>query len=185
MHLYLVRVRTIPNAQDYPEIDPKLALRRIPAEVAERYCDDPDLALSKEFVTAANSRGDLFFGAFDGDLLVSYIWRSLSSAPDADGVWIRVHKPYNYSYNSYTRPGYRGQRISPVVHLFSDNAVYALGYRYRIGFVEITNFASIEMGKYMGSKKIGYAGYVICFGNLIPFRSSAVKATGFEFFKPS
>ena len=130
------------------------------------------------------ARGDLAFGGFDGRQLVSYIWRSAKSAPDADGIWIRIRKPYSYAYKSFTRPEYRGQRISPVVHLFSDNEVRKLGYLYRVGFVAITNYASLNMGRHMGSRKIGYAGYVARFGRLIRFRSRAVRKIGFEFFRP-
>ncbi|MGI9261115.1 MAG: hypothetical protein ACR2QR_03715, partial [Woeseiaceae bacterium] len=102
-----------------------------------------------------------------------------------DNVWIRIRKPYNYSYKSFTRTAYRGRRISPTVHLFSDNEMRKHGYAYRVGFVGMTNYASLEMGKHMGSIIVGYAGYIAWFGLLIPFRTRPVKEIGFEFFRPN
>lgn len=184
IHINVVRVREIPADPEYPDTNPDLIFRRIKTEELLVAAVDPDLRLGKDFTDKAISRGDLAFGAFDGSVLVSYIWRAVESAPDAEGVWVRVQKPYNYSYNSYTRPTYRGQRISPVVHLFSDNEMRKLGYEYRTGFVAITNYASLRMGRHMGSKKIGYAGYFTWFGRLTSLRSRAVKEIGFEFFQP-
>jgi len=184
IHVYVVRIRPIPVEPEYPATNPDLVFRKIEIGEIKDASEDPDLDMTADFVDDAIARGDLAFGAFDGPRLVSYMWRSVGSAPDADGVWIRVRKPYNYSYKSYTRPSYRGQRISPVVHLFSDNEMRKLGYRYRAGFVAISNYASLRMGLHMGSIQIGRAGYLAWFGRLIPFRSRAVKEIGFEFFRP-
>lgn len=185
VHLYVVRCRRFPESPTYPEKDHDLSFRLIePAELLI-LSKDPDLNLETDFVNDAIARGDLAYGAFDGTLLVSYMWRSVEHAPDTDNVWIRIKKPYNYSYKSFTRSTYRGQRISPTVHLFSDNEMRKYGYEYRIGFVGVTNYPSLEMGKHMGSIIIGYAGYIAWFGMLLPFRTRAVKKTGFEFFRPT
>jgi len=185
IHVYVVRIRPIPTEPEYPATNPDLIFRKIETDELVDASEDPELDLNVDFVNDAIARGDLAFGAFDGPLLVSYIWRSVDSAPDADGVWVRVRKPYNYSYKSFTRPSYRGQRISPVVHLYSDDKMRKFGYRYRAGFVTVTNYASLSMGAHMGSILLGHAGYLAWFGRLIPFRSKAVKGIGFEFFRPA
>ena len=185
IHIYIVRVRPIPLEPSYPVTNSDLVFRKLEPDDLDNASRDPSLNMSAGFIKDAIARGDLAFGGFDGRDLVSYIWRSAESAPDADGIWIRLRKPYNYSYKSFTRAEYRGQRISPVVHLFSDNEMRKLGYHYRVGFVAITNFASINMGKHMGSQKIGHAGYLAWFGQLITFRTRAVKQIGFEFFQPN
>jgi len=184
IHVYVVRTRHIPAEPVYPATNPNLAFRKIETAELLVACADPQIDLDENFVAKALERGDLAFGAFDGAYLVSFIWRSVDSAPDSARVWIRVKKPYNYAYKSFTHPDYRGQRISPVVHLFSDNEVRKLGYRYRAGFVSIANYSSLAMGRKMGSVKIGHAGYLMWFGRLLPFRSRAVKEIGFEFFRP-
>ena len=102
---------------------------------------------------------------------------------DDGNVWVRVPHPYNYTYNSYTRPSHRGQRISPALHLFSDAEMQERGFTHRAGFVAVHNAASLTMGKHMGSKVIGKAGYLDWFGKQVPFRTPGVKKIGFEFFE--
>ena len=184
IHLYIVRVRRFPEEPTYPATNPDLVIRKIEEAELPELCKDPDLGIRRAFAEKAVLRGDIVFGAFDGPRLVSYIWRAADSAPDVGDIWVRVDRPYNYSYKSYTRPAYRGQRIGPVVHLFSDNEMRKLGYEYRAGFVSVSNFSSLRMGKHMGSEKIGYAGYAVLFGRLFQFRTKAVKAIGFEFYRP-
>ena len=185
IHIYVVRVRPIPQDPVYPETLAALAFRKLNDDDLDAASKDPALKMTAEFIRDAVARGDLAFGGFAGAQLISYIWRSAGTAPDDDGIWIRIHKPYNYAYKSFTRLEYRGKRISPVVHLFSDNEMRKLGFLYRAGFVAITNYASLNMGKHMGSKKIGYAGYIAWFGRLIPLRTNAVRKIGFEFFRPN
>jgi hypothetical protein len=134
-------------------------------------------------VDSAIERGDYAFGVFDDHLLVSYIWRAREAAPHSRNIWVRVRHPYNYAYNSYTRPSYRGRRISPALHLFSDGKMYERGFTNRAGFVAVHNAASLAMGKHMGSKIIGYAGYFDWPGRNISFRTPSVKKIGFEFFE--
>jgi len=145
---------------------------------------DPRLNLGVDFVAGAIERGDTMFGAYDEAGLVSYVWRARAWAPHVDGLRVRVEPPFCYCYNSYTVPEYRGRRISPTVHLYSDSRMVDEGYTYRAGFVALTNLESIAMGKHMGSVPIGYAGYTRWFGRYRPFRTPAVRRVGFEFYVP-
>ncbi len=170
---------------DEPEYPSKLTgitYRVIENDELHEASADPEMALSPEFVDAAIERGDTAFGAFEGSLLVSYVWRSETTAPHSKNIWCRAKSPYCYAYKSYTRPSHRGQHISPGVHLCSDIGMLKRGYKFRVGFVEISNWASLAMGKHMGSQIIGYAGYALWFGKCIPFKSRGVRAIGFEFF---
>lgn len=185
IHVYVVRCHKFPDSPTYPDGNPELEFRLIEPDELLELSNDPELDMHPDFVVAAIARGDLAYGAFDGTKLVSYMWRSIDYAPDADNVWVRIRKPYNYSYKSFTRAAYRGRRISPSVHLFSDNEMRMHGYQYRVGFVGVTNYASLEMGKHMGSVVVGYAGYLAWFGMLLPFRTRPVKEIGFEFFRPA
>jgi hypothetical protein len=184
VHIYLVRTRRIPEVAIYPDTNPDLVWRQITSDELLTACSNPENGLDEDFVTGAIERGDLAFGAFAGQRLVSYVWRSLESAPDTNDVWIRVGKPYNYAYKSFTHPDFRGQRISPVAHLYSDNEMRKLGYQYRCGFVSVENYSSLAMGEKMGSRPIGYAGYLMWFGKLFSYRTRGAKEIGFEFFRP-
>lgn len=185
VHVYVVRTRPLLAERNNTHINLALILRPIDPDELAVVCQDPELDMTPDFVRNAVARGDLAFGAFDGSRLIGYIWRSIQCAPDADGVWVRVKRPYNYSYKAYTRPAYRGQRISPALFLYSDDEVRKLGYEYRVGFVGLTNHASLELSKHIGATIIGRAGYLAWFGKLFSFRSAAVKKIGFEFFRPN
>lgn len=185
VHIHVVRTREMDGDPEYPCKLEGITYRAI--EIDELYAAvmDPDLALSRESVDAALARGDVIFGAFDGLRLVSYVWRAKESAPHHNNIWVRVRSPYCYAYRSYTRPSHRGHHISPGVLLCSDAGMLQRGYRYRAGYVEISNWASLAMGKYMDTRVIGRAGYLRWFGRFIPFRTRDVRAIGFEFFDRS
>jgi len=184
IHVYVVRATAMGENPTYPSIPANISIREIPPRQLLKAIDDPALLMEQEFAQAAIDRGDLVFGAFDGPALVSYVWRTFTVAPHSDRLSVRVNKPYCYAYNSFTLPDYRGQRIAPAVHIFSDVQMFRRGYSHRAGFVDVANSASLSMGKHMGTRAIGYAGYAELFGRLIPFRSSAVKNIGFEFYEP-
>jgi len=176
IHVNIVRSTAMGANAQFPEIPSNISLQLISADRLLKAIENPTLLLSRKFVQAAIDRGDLAFGAFDGPVLVSYIWRTFSHAPHTEKIWVRVPPPYCYAYNSFTLPKYRGLHISPAVHIFSDVEMYKRKFTHRAGFVAVTNSASLAMGKYMGTRRIGYAGYV-------KFRTGAVKQIGFEFFE--
>lgn len=185
IHIHLVRVRPMAGQPEYPQTPPEIRFKLVDPEDCLRFGGEPELDLDRDFVVAAIERGDLMFGAFDGDSLVSYVWRTATTAPHNDRLWVRVDPPYCYCYKSLTLPPYRGKRISPAAHLFSDVEMASRGFSHRAGFVSVANLSSISMGKYMGSIPIGYAGYISWFGQTWPFRTRSVRKIGFEFYKPA
>lgn len=183
IHIHVVRKAEMRANPKYPSISGNISLRRISPDELRELATNPALQLSREFVNSAIDRGDLAFGAFDGPKLVSYLWRTETRAPHEDDICVRVNRPYCYSYNAFTLPGYRGQKISPAVHLLSDSEMFKRGFTHRTGFISLANSASLAMGPHIGSVIIGYAGYVKWFGLFIPFRTNVVRNIGFEFFK--
>jgi hypothetical protein len=146
--------------------------------------EDPGLDIHPDFVRAALARGDMAFGAFEGDRLVGYTWRTFTAAPDLDGLWARVNRPYQYSYKGFTRPSHRGKRIHVAITYFADAYLLERGYTAEVGFVGITNFSSLAVAKFLGRRRIGYAGYLKWFGRRIPFATPAVKKVGARLFEP-
>jgi hypothetical protein len=59
-----------------------------------------------------------------------------------------------------------------------------LGYAAEVGFSEISNYPSIAAAKFLGRRRVGFAGYVRCLGRRISFRTPGLKKLGFEFFEP-
>jgi hypothetical protein len=145
--------------------------------------DDPELDLDLEFIRGALARGDMAFGAFEGDRLVGYTWRTFTAAPDRDGLWARVSHPCQYSYKAFTRPSHRGRRIHVAITFFADAYLLRRGYAFEVGYMEITNFSSIGVANFLGRRRIGYAGYVKWFGRRVLFRTPAVRKIGVELFE--
>jgi len=181
----LVRGRLLSAEFDNPITLADIELRQIEPEELESSIDDPELDLDRKFVDAALERGDIGFGAFDKSQLVAFTWRTMTSAPHTDRLWVRAGHPYSYAYKSFTRRDYRGNRLLPALILYSDAEMLKLNYTHRVGFIALANFASLATGSYHGSRKIGYAYYLNWFGRYFCFRTRGVKDIGFELFERS
>jgi hypothetical protein len=167
-----------------PHLPSGIAVRIVPPDELLKAADDPELDLAIDFVRDAQARGDIAFGAFEGDRLVGYTWRTFSAAPDHDGLWAKVSHPYQYSYKAFTRPSHRRKRIHVAITFVADAYLLGRGYTFEVGYVEIDNFASIGVADFLGRRRIGYAGYVKWFGRSVPFRTPGVKKIGAELFEP-
>ena len=182
IYIYRINVRPLVERSPEPYLPSGITVRIVSSEELLKAVDDPELDLGLDFVRDALARGDMAFGAFEGDRLVGYTWRTFSAAPDRDGLWVRVGHPHQYSYKAFTRPSYRGKRIHVAITFFADAYLLELGYIFEVGYMEITNFSSIGVANFLGRRKIGYAGYAKWFGRSIPFRTPAVKQIGVELF---
>lgn len=183
--LMLAEVAVRPLPVDPPPADPvpgitiRMATR---ADLAAAARDLPG-ALGAEFVDAALARGDLCAAAFDGPHMVAYAWASFSTAPHDDELWVVVEPAHEYAYKSYTRPEYRGRRLVHHVSLCRDQVAVARGARYAVGYIETHNYASRRTYRRLGSRRVGYAGYLVWGGRRCPFRTPGVRACGFRFYR--
>jgi hypothetical protein len=184
LHLYRINVRPLVRRPTEPSLPGGITLRVVQPEELLKATDDPELDMHPDFVRSALARGDMAFGAFEGDRLVGYTWRTFTAAPYFDGLWARVDRPYQYTYKSFTRPAYRGRHIHVGVTLFADIHLLERGYTAEVGFIDLTNFTSIGVAKYLGRRRIGYAGYVKWFGRRMLFRTPAARRVGAELFDP-
>jgi hypothetical protein len=155
----------------------------VKSEELERAAADPGLDLDSDFVRDALARGDMAFGAFEGDRLVGYTWRTFASAPHVDRLWVRVDRPYQYSYNAFTRRSHRRRRIHVAITFLADVHLLERGYIAEVGFVDISNFTGLALADFMGRRRIGYAGHMNWFGRRISFRTPAVKKIGVGLFE--
>jgi len=143
--------------------------------------EDPELELDDQFVLEAQARGDMAFAAFDGDNLVSYTWRAFSRAPYVGDLWVKVAPPYHYAYKALTKRSHRGRRILPALARLADSRCAQHGYTGLVLYVDISNPASLNAEKFLGSRAVGYAGHVNWLGHRIPFRTPSVARIGFAF----
>jgi len=184
LHVYRVNKRPLGGHAGTPELPGGITLAIVQPGKLLDAAADPALDMEPDFVRAALARGDLAFGAFDGDRLIAYVWRTFTAAPHQKGLWVRVDRPRHYAYKAFTLPPYRGKRIHIALSLLCDKYFIERGYTAEVGFSEISNYPSIAAAEFLGRRRVGFAGYVKCFGRRISFRTSGVKKLGFEFFEP-
>ena len=185
LHVYRVSLQPFAQRPVAPELPGGITLRLVPPRKLLEAAVEPELELDPHFVRAAAARGDVAFGAFDGDRLVGYVWGTFTTAPDEEGLWVRVDRPCHYAYKAFTLPPYRGKRIHVALSLLCNQHFRERGYTAVVAFNEISNFSIIAVAGLMGRRRIGFAGYVKWFGRAIPFRTPGLKKIGFEFFDPS
>ena len=182
IHIYSIWTRPLVTNPPDTKLPPGISLRILDREMLLAAFEDSELGLSCEFVESALARGDVAVGALDGTTLVAYDWSTVSAAPDHDGLWTKINRPYRYGYNTFTHPKYSGKHLSTAISFFSDTYFLERGYTERIGYVDISNLPSLAARKHRGEERIGFAGYVKWFGCYFMFRTPAVKRTGFELF---
>jgi GNAT superfamily N-acetyltransferase len=183
LRVYRVNLRLLSRNAPAPELSSGLALRVATAEELKQAAGDPELDMQPQFVGDALARGDMAFGAFEGDRLVGYTWRTFTYAPHIDGLWVGIDRPFQYSYKGFTRPSHRRRGIHAAITHFADAYLIERGYAAEVGFVDVTNFASLAVADSMGRRKIGCAGHVSWLGGKASFRTAAVKKIGIVLFE--
>ena len=73
VHVCRVRIRPLIADRPAAQLPPQIRIDRLDRETLLEACEDPEMSLSREFVETALERGDVSFGVFDGDRLVSYM----------------------------------------------------------------------------------------------------------------
>ena len=184
LHVFVIRTRHVDRSVRNPCDLPTVEFRQPSIEEVMGLAKDASLDLDQEYLEAARGRGDIAFCAFDGASLIAYTWRTLTIAPHTGGLWVRVAKPYCYSYKSFARPAYRGHHLAVGLILYSDEEMLKQGYTHRAGFISVSNFPSLAMRDRLLSANVGYAGYIEWFGRYFTFRTRGIKDIGFEFFVP-
>ena len=188
-----IHVRLLSNDPAYgDELEGDITVRLATREDLLRAAEELPDELTVEFIDASLRRGDLCVGAFDGSILVSFVWRAFTATPNEDGlaphqdeIWVGFEKPYRYGYKSFTRPEYRGRHLQDPVARLSDRMCIERGYMYDINSVETHNYPSIASVKRHGHRLVGFAGYLMVWGRVYPFQSRGAKRHTFRFYKPS
>lgn len=128
-------------------IDREALVRALP----EGACDDMD----ERFIDEALQRGDRCYGAFDGDVLVSYGWYSTRPTPVNRELVLRFDRAYAYMYKGYTLPAYRGRRLHGIGMARAMKALVDEGQRGLVSYVKSNNFASLRSCYRLGYRDFG------------------------------
>jgi GNAT superfamily N-acetyltransferase len=148
------------------------------------HCADAALELPERHVHAAFLRGDLCVGALEGERLVGYEWLAFRPTPHIDGVWVEFDPGSRYGYKKFVLPEFRGRHIAAGLSAYGDPWSLRRGCTRTIAFIDLDNDASWRASARLGSRTIGYAGYLKLFDTFIAFRSKGAKALGFRFNVP-
>ena len=178
-----VRMRPIQHASEHLSASAEFTTRIATEDDLAQACSEMSDQLSQDFVDAAFMRGDICCAVFKGPRMVCFQWSSFATAPVAQGLWVEFNKRYRYGYKTFTRPEYRGRRLSGMVNRFDDAQCNARGCTHTISYVETHNYASLAFGERLGNQRVGYAGYVRLFNRTYPFRTTGVKRHGFRFYR--
>lgn len=120
----------------------------------------PDLDLREENVKAAFQRGDLCFGAFDGDTLAGYCWLGFAPLAHLDGVSVAFAGDVAWTYKSLVRHSHRGRGIAPALYRCADRACLERSRKLSLICVESHNGPSISAALRAGYRSAGSAAYV-------------------------
>jgi GNAT superfamily N-acetyltransferase len=134
-----------------------------------------------EFVQDALERGDVCVAAFDEQKITAFAWRSFSTAPHQDGLWVSFPRGYCYCYKLFTLPEYRGKHI--LDSEVTENLAAQRGCTHLMTFAETHNYPSITRSNRIGATVVGYAGYFLLFGRPYPFRSLGARKHQFRFYR--
>ena len=138
--------------------------------------------ITKPFVEAATSRGDKCIGTFVDNQLIAMSWRSYSTAPHQDGLWVKFEKPYRYGYKSYVLPAYRGLRAQRGGT--TDEYCLSQGCDRSISFIERHNLPSMKSKRRRSDfHALGYVFIVRLFGRRFILSTPTVKTSGFAFYE--
>jgi GNAT superfamily N-acetyltransferase len=149
------------------------------------HCAEAELELSQRHVREAFARGELCVAAFHGSKLVGYQWLAFRPTPHVGGVWVEFDQRSRYSYKKFVRPDYRGQRIALGLSTHADQLCRERGRATTVGFIRLDNAASWHASARLGSRTVGYAGYIAFASRFLAFRSPGARSWGFRFYKPA
>jgi len=184
IHIFRVNLRVLPRHPVEPAPPEGIRLCPLRLEDLLQASADPELGLEPDFIRTALANGDLVVGAFEGDRVVGFLWRSVIAAPFYEDLWVRIGPHHHYAYKSFVRPSHRGMRIHIALARLADKHSVEKGCTGEIGFANIANVASLGAARSLGRRRIGYAGYVMLFGHSVSFRTPAVRDLGFVIFRP-
>jgi GNAT superfamily N-acetyltransferase len=183
IHIFRVNLRVLPR--HLVELVPPEGIRLCPLRLEDllQASADPELGLEPDFIRTALANGDLVVGAFEGDRVVGFLWRSIIAVPFYEDLWIRTGPGHHFAYKSFVRPSHRGMGIHIALARLADKHSVEKGCTGEVGYVNIANVASLGAAKSLGRRRIGYAGYLMLFGRSVSFRTPAVRDLGVVIFR--
>ncbi len=184
VHVYLINSRPLDGNASLDDLPEGHEIRYLAEDDIDRLAGVEELNLPASWTEPALNRGDVCIGYFDQGALVSYFWCGFNLVPMEAGLFVRVPSNFSYAYKALTVESHRGMRLQQKLTNASDRELVQKGLTYNIEYIAFDNFAQRSASARYGNTTIGTAGYFRLGARAYPFRSSAVKAIGFEFVNP-
>lgn len=116
---------------------------------------NPENQLPEAFVRATLGRGDVCWGALDGELIPFRCWYSRQPTDD-HGLLFHFGSDYVYAYNAVALKKYRGQRL----YTFSGNRVLrefrAQGIKGMVFTTDSHNFQALRAAAVFDTETVGH-----------------------------
>jgi hypothetical protein len=127
-----------------------------PVEIT-RAGEDARLGIEKGFIDRATRRGDLCFGVFHGERLVSFSWyaKNCVEAEDHVGVAMSFPSDTSYMFNAFTDPEFRGRQLFSLGVALASKELAGQGIARVITTVNRSNFASLRSCGRLGFVVLG------------------------------
>lgn len=137
--------------------EPKgLELRELdPAQVAT-LAMDPALDMRPEWARQVVSLPGGCSAVFRGAEPIAYGWFAFESAPDREGLWVRVPAGAAYRYKAFVRPDCRNLGIVRQLNRFNDRLCVERGRSTALSLIAAHNAASIAAAKAIGTRRVGF-----------------------------
>jgi hypothetical protein len=178
LHIWSVQTRPLQTDYDLPEDHARrFTFKQLGIEEALIASRDPALDLTPEFLREAFARGDFCTGAYEGEHLVAYSWRTTKCAPVAGTLWLRLEKENcQYVYKTLVLPSHRGNRLKTSAGRVHDYEFVERGVTRNVSYIALSNLESLKSSfRDPDRRRLGYAGFLKCRGRYFPFRTAGVK----------
>ncbi|MFO1217395.1 MAG: hypothetical protein U1E89_03315 [Burkholderiaceae bacterium] len=143
----------------------------------------PELELNAEFVRAALGKGDVCAAVLQNGQIVAFNWSAFTPTRVRGDVHVAFDDRYRYGYFAFTLPEYRGRHLPRMVAWQRDRYCLKLGRTRSIAYISIDNLSSIRQATALGSRRVGFAGYLKKGSVFRSFRTDGVREHGFRFFR--
>jgi L-amino acid N-acyltransferase YncA len=142
--------------------------------------------LTPTFLDEAVETGDRCYAFFEGDSLVNYSWytdRSKRLTEVSSVHELRFDPAYTYTYNGFTHPSHRGNRLHALGMSAALEQLTKKGHRGFVSYVDSANLASLKSCARMGYEVFGHVALLKVGHGYVFASSHGCKKYGFRVVK--
>jgi hypothetical protein len=153
----------------------KYSWGKIPEGQLLREAADPRSGLETNEVRACIARGEVCFGVWNGQQLLSYIWVAPSGAHVCQGVGIRFETQYAFSRWAFTIESHRGLNLHAQLKHHALRVLALEGKRGLLSTIDIGNLESLAAAERAGCQRAGWILVASLFGHQVRWVSAGCR----------